>query len=202
MNGQELLNLTNNKLGGYQNALDSEAMLAFINEGKDEVWAALKAQNQEYFVVGSQNTDPTADAYFPVLTTDVRDYTLPADMREVKWIEVLNVPNGTDVVFEYLDITDPEFRSARQGAGLGTASMFIAPTAPAGLTVHAVFGTIDGVNTVFTLDALPVAGLICLIFRNGVLQIQGTAYVIAGSQITFLPGYVPQVGDLLQAIFQ
>lgn len=209
MNGQELIDLTNQKLGGYQNAVDPDAMLAFINEGKDAVWAALKAMNQEYFIRGTQNTDPTADAYFPVLTTDTRDYTLPADLREIKFIEVLNTdPSNQDITFEYRDITDPDYRIARTNAGLGTASMFVAPSGASGLAFHTLIGVIDGVNATFTLDAVPPTGGIVMIFRNGIIQTQGVQYTLTGVTVTFQPGWVPQPGvapdnipDTIGAIF-
>lgn len=115
MNGQDLINETNARLAGYQNGVDPEALLSYLNEGKDEVWALLKELNEEYFVTSSQGTDATAVNYFPTMSTTSRQYTLPCDLREMKFIEVATA-GFTEVIFEYRDITDEDFRNARRDA--------------------------------------------------------------------------------------
>ncbi len=59
-----------------------------------------------------------------------------------------------------------------------------------------VSGTIDGENATFSLSQLPQD---LNLYKNGVLQYPNVAYTIAGTVVTFLPGYIPQVGDLLLA---
>lgn len=115
MNGQDLINEANARLAGYQNGVDAGALLSYLNEGKDEVWALLKELNEEYFVTSSQGTDSTLTNYFPTMSTTSRQYTLPCDLREIKFIEV-STPGFTEVIFEYRDITDEEFRNARRDA--------------------------------------------------------------------------------------
>ena len=115
LKGQNLIDLANARLAGYQNGIDSEALLSFLNEGKDEIWAILKNLNEEYFVTPSQSTDATADFYFAPLDPTVRQYTLPSDLREVKFIEV-TTPSYTQLKFTYKDITDDDFRNARRDA--------------------------------------------------------------------------------------
>ncbi len=54
-------------------------------------------------------------------------------------------------------------------------------------------GTIDGINTTFTLAGTPnpTGGL--MLFFNGILLYQGTGYTLNGNQITMQSGYIPQV---------
>ena len=59
-------------------------------------------------------------------------------------------------------------------------------------------GTVNGVNTVFTLPGTP--GLL-LLFKNGLLQNPGVGndYTITGGTITFT--YAPATGSTLLAVF-
>lgn len=59
-----------------------------------------------------------------------------------------------------------------------------------------ITGTIDGSNDTFTL---PASYLRVLLYRNGALLNESIAYTISGATITFLPGYIPQTGDILRA---
>lgn len=59
-----------------------------------------------------------------------------------------------------------------------------------------ITGTINGANDTFTL---PSTYLRVLLYRNGALLDENTAYTISGTIITFLPGYIPQTGDTLRA---
>ena len=115
LNGQDIIDMANARLAGYQNGIDADALLSFLNEGKDEIWALLKNLNEEYFVTPSQTTDSTALNYFPTLDPTKRQFTLPEDLREIKFIEV-TTSNYTQLKFVYKDITDDEFRDARRDA--------------------------------------------------------------------------------------
>lgn len=81
------------------------------------------------------------------------------------------------------------------GGGGGGSSGIPLPTVPT--------GTIDGSNTAFNLASTPAAGL--MLFRNGVLQLQGTNcpptgdFQILGAAITF--SFAPLTGDWLLAYF-
>ena len=63
-------------------------------------------------------------------------------------------------------------------------------------------GTLDGTNTVFTLvnPPGPTAGLV--LFRNGLVQMAGQDYTLAGSTITFVTAATPQPGDTLLAWYR
>lgn len=113
--GSDLIDIANDLLAGYQNAVDSRQLLTYLNEGKDEVWTILKANNDGLFETMSQSTDSTADYYFAPLTSDSREYTLPPDFREIKFIECLTA-NYTDLAFVYRKPTDEGFRRARIAA--------------------------------------------------------------------------------------
>lgn len=61
-------------------------------------------------------------------------------------------------------------------------------------------GVIDGVNDTFESLCIPQNGATSLVFRNGLLQKEGTDYTISGTTITFLAGSIPQVGDIIRVI--
>lgn len=113
--GQDLITLANARLAGYQNAVSQDDLLGFLNEAKDSVWAILKALNDEYFLQFSQSTNAAASYYFAPLTTAAREYDLPGDFREIKFIECLTA-GFTGIKFMYRDPIDEEFRATRRGA--------------------------------------------------------------------------------------
>jgi hypothetical protein len=63
-------------------------------------------------------------------------------------------------------------------------------------------GTINGVNTGFTLAATPVTGTE-QVYVNGILQNSGAGndYTISGATITFLAGAIPQTGDVVRVTY-
>jgi len=63
-------------------------------------------------------------------------------------------------------------------------------------------GTMNGSNASFTLSMAPNPAASLLLFRNGLLQKVGMDFTLTGSSLSFLPGSVPQPGDLLQASFR
>lgn len=62
-------------------------------------------------------------------------------------------------------------------------------------------GTIDGVNTDFTLAHTPTAGSVAVI-TNGLRQELSVDYTIASAVITFLSGSIPQTGDIVLADYR
>ena len=63
-------------------------------------------------------------------------------------------------------------------------------------------GTLDGVNTVFTLQNQPSPASSLSIYRNGILLSAAGDYSISGSTITFFLGSIPQPGDSLFANYR
>lgn len=62
-------------------------------------------------------------------------------------------------------------------------------------------GAVNGANSVFTLQNPPRAGTL-LLMVNGLTQLQGSDYSLAGSTITFLAGSVPHGGDWIRATYE
>lgn len=115
MTGQNLIDMTNDLLAGYSNAVDSRALMTYLNMAKDEAWSVLKELHEEYFQVFSQSTNPSADYYFPPLTTATREYTLPEDLRSIEYIECTTASyQGTR--FVYAKLNSPIFRDEREAA--------------------------------------------------------------------------------------
>lgn len=79
------------------------------------------------------------------------------------------------------------------GSG-GSAAAFVDSEIPA--------GTVNGSNTAFTLANAPVPGSSLTFFRNGLLLRQNSDYTLSNRTVTFLPGAVPQNGDLLLASYR
>jgi hypothetical protein len=63
-------------------------------------------------------------------------------------------------------------------------------------------GSIDGINTAFTLGFAPSPIASLILFRNGLLQVHGFDYAIAGNAVTFFGGSIPQPGDQLLASYR
>lgn len=115
--GQTLIDLSMAFLGGYSNAIDPNVLLQMLNEGKNEVWAVLKGLRSDYFIRSTSyaQTDQNATNYFGPMSTSVREYTLPADFQEMKFIEVLD-PGYEDTEFIYRDMSSAEWRELRRSA--------------------------------------------------------------------------------------
>ena len=63
-------------------------------------------------------------------------------------------------------------------------------------------GTLNGINTSFTLLHAPLVGSLILT-RNGLVQeANGIDYVLVGNSITFNGSTIPQSGDILQAWYR
>lgn len=58
-------------------------------------------------------------------------------------------------------------------------------------------GTVNGTNPTFTVPVQYSNTLI--VFKNGVLQLLNVMYTVSGQTVTFLPPFIPQPGDVLQA---
>jgi hypothetical protein len=114
--GSDLLALVNTNLAGYQGAVSTDDVFAHINEGKDEVWMLLKELKEDYFMQSttSDNTG-TPINYFGPMVLGTREYTLPSDLREIRFIEVLTT--GYELIkFEHCSVSHPDFYAARRAA--------------------------------------------------------------------------------------
>src|SRR5690242_214966 len=76
----------------------------------------------------------------------------------------------------------------------GSTAVFVDAEVPA--------GTVNGINTAFTLANSPAPTISLTIFRNGLLQRLGIDYTLSGASITFAAGSVPQGGDLVRAYYR
>jgi len=63
-------------------------------------------------------------------------------------------------------------------------------------------GTINGVNTTFTLANTPNPSTSLAVYRNGLLMAAGTDYTLSGQSIQFLTGSTPVTGDSLLASYR
>jgi len=63
-------------------------------------------------------------------------------------------------------------------------------------------GTINGSNLIFTLTSNPNPDISLKLFKDGVLQVQGTHYTLSITTITFISPYQPVTGQDLFASYQ
>ena len=63
-------------------------------------------------------------------------------------------------------------------------------------------GSIDGVNTSFTLSQVPNPSGSLEVFRNGLRLTSGLDYTASNNTVTFASGYVPQIGDVVMCSYR
>jgi len=63
-------------------------------------------------------------------------------------------------------------------------------------------GAINGSNASFTLNAVPSPPSSLYLYRNGMLQQQGSDYTLSGNSIQFMTASTPQPGDVLLASYR
>ena len=73
-----------------------------------------------------------------------------------------------------------------------SATTITIPSVPSNVTYAVPQVLVDGVNPIYTLATVPIAGSVS-VFLNGVLQRIAVDYTIAGARITFMS--IPQPGD-------
>jgi uncharacterized protein YoxC len=79
------------------------------------------------------------------------------------------------------------------GAG-GSSAMFVDSETPA--------GTMNGTNGVFSLAQTPSPSASLSLYRNGLLQLNGVNFTLAGTAVTFTASNIPVSGDLLEAYYR
>lgn len=131
------------RLAGQGNKYTPDQLKSFINEGKDEVWKALVATTDDYFLQATTTTAAQSNT-FAALNLTTREYALPGDCLRPRFIEVL-LPSGYErTKFLYRKINHPDFAEQRNQSTAtgpsGSSSTFI--TSP-----QVYFYTIGGKNT-------------------------------------------------------
>lgn len=63
-------------------------------------------------------------------------------------------------------------------------------------------GTINSINTTFTLAGIPNPTASLCLFKNGQLLFEGEGYNLSGNTIVYESGYVPQTGDSHRAWYR
>jgi hypothetical protein len=126
LTGQDLLDDLRVELGALSNAFTVDQLFLFINKGVGEVWSVVQSLGLDYFSDSTQSTDNSKDDFIAQLTTSVREYDLPRNARELRFIET-TTPGFEDRIFEYRKFDDPVYAVARRqatanGAGGGATS--------------------------------------------------------------------------------
>lgn len=130
----------------------------------------------------------------------------PRDTSRTQIIVALpsSVGSSTKFTCAYLNLNHfslssdtPPTVSVVGGGGSGGGSGNSSATVPNFVYAEIPGGTINGTNTVFTINHPPNAGTIAL-YKNGVRLNYTTDFTISGSTITFLTASLPVVGDILR----
>lgn len=111
--GQAIVDAIRIDLGPLANAFTVDQLLYFANRGVQQVWMALRSMDQDYFGDASQSLAPKDENYFATLSTSSREYPLPANCREPRFIEVLSV-GFEDRTIVYKKFEDPVFQASRR----------------------------------------------------------------------------------------
>ncbi len=108
---------------------------------------------------------------------------------------VINVSGGIDgAVGNLSDCMHVDGTSGACGTGSGGTAVFVDAETPG--------GTLDGVNTSFTLANPPNPSTSLALYRNGLRLSQNLDYTIATNSIIFLAGAVPRPTDVLLADYR
>jgi|SRR5579859_8157226 len=140
ISGQDLIDGLKINLGGLSNAFSVDQLLYFLNLGTQEVWAVIKSLDLDYFGDSSESTDPTQDEYVSTFVTNQREYNLPTNCREPRFIECTTA-GFEDRIFEYRKFDDPLFAVARRQATANGPSGGATSGSIIGNYYYTIFGT-------------------------------------------------------------
>lgn len=131
------------RMAGRANAFTPSQYQSAINEGLAELWKALVATTDDFFLQFTTTTAGQTNT-FAALSTTVREYTLPGDCLRPRFIEVLAPAGYERVQFLYRKIHHPEFITQRNNStAVGPSSS----TAAIDEFTSVYYYTIAGKNT-------------------------------------------------------
>ena len=123
------------------------------------------------------------DGTFSIVLSSTRDGTPTSRSYSVQLSCVIS---GTTITINLGSFTLEATPTTQQLSDLLIAGMATAESLNAHVDHETPTGSVNSVNTVFTLAYTPIAGTV-LVFLNGVLQEpSGTDYSISGTTITFI----------------
>jgi hypothetical protein len=109
---------------------------------------------------------------------------------------------GTEYTLTGRTITFAPGNAPRQGDSVTAWYRVSEESAQTFADLETPAGAVNGTNAMFTLSGIPMPAASLMLYRNGLLQKAGVDFTISVDQITFLPGAIPQAGDLLQATYR
>ncbi len=178
------------ELLGFKGAFSEDQKINRINKGKNELWKVLKQLKEGYFMEESALSGG-ADNEFPALTTSDREYNLPKDLAELRFIEVTDPAAYREWSFEKIGMNSPRWREARLSStltGAGNASRL-----GAGNVLFDIVGPDNaGRQRMILASYLPVAMSLKLWYTRAVpdFTIPKTG---AETLITFLAPYIAPI---------
>ena len=151
---------------------------------------------------GAVSTSGPAAQTASVQMSDVQGLQAALNVRPVQGAgfaasrtAVINVSGAVDgAVGNLTDCMHVDGTSGACGTGSVGSTVFVDAETPG--------GTLDGVNTAFTLANPPNPSTSLTLYRNGLRLSQNVDYTIATSSITFLANAVPRPTDILLADYR
>jgi len=186
----QLLSALDLELLGFKGAFSEDQKIGRINKGKNELWKVLKQLKEGYFMEDSALTGGL-DNEFPNLTTTDREYNLPKDLAELRFIEVTDPLAHREWSFEKIGMNSPRWREARLSStltGAGNASRL-----GAGNVLYDIVGPDDtGRQRMILASYLPVVMSLKLWYTRVVPDFT-IPKVAAENLVTFLAPYITPI---------
>lgn len=190
-----------------------------IDFRRNLIWPYPNPQSGVLYIIFKAKAPTISDSHIPVLpyslANQLLEYSTTADLLEqareftkaTKWWDRLLKPqNGkTRSILAQAKLEIKALsRNDREAvlepwrwlfhAGGGVPLSWINDESPS--------GTINGVNSIFTIANTPNPANSLILVRNGQTMFDGEAYTLVGSTITFNTNFIPQAGDVLRAWYQ
>ena len=178
------------ELLGFKNAFSEPQKIGRINKGKNELWKVLKQLKEGYFMQESTTTS-AQDNTFAALAADTREYDLPKDLAELRFIEVTGPAGYEEWVFQKMAMNSPSFRAVRvstTAAGVGSDNL-----APAGNILYDIIGPNNLGRQRIVLASFPPIALVLKLWYTRVVPDFTTTKVATEFLATFLAPYLSSI---------
>jgi hypothetical protein len=153
--------------------------------------AAPTVRAAAFTVTSSSATDSIDESDVVGLTADLTARPIKGPGYAINSVAIVNATGGLESATG--NVADCVHVDGSSGPCSSTLSFFDGDSPS---------GTLDGVNSQFTLSTVPNPASSLAVFRNGLLQKIGQDYTLNGQTLVFVSGATPQPGDTLLASYR
>ena len=172
---------------GFKGAFSEDQKVNRINKGKNELWKVLKQLKEAYFMEESA-VSSGLDNEFPALVTNTREYDLPKDLAELRFIEVTSPVGFEEWVFQKMSMNSSSFRAVRVSttvAGTSTDNLSLA-----GTILYDILGPNSLGRQRMVLASFPPAALVLKLWYTRIVPDFTVPKSAAETLVTFLQPYI------------